>query len=307
MSVVRQESETLISNMRKMMGRSPAGAEVETPYGKFTAESVATLRMAALKEPLQLNLMRYCFTSIDGVDGLIDVGANLGLYSIAAATTKPVRHVTAFEPSPDTFSELEANIALNRRPAVKVAAHNLAVSDGPGEVSFLRRGRFSPGNKVIAPGDESALAMGEAMVSIGCVRIDDLIDAAGRRDSFLKMDVEGHEILAIKGAEATIANRCAVAQIELLRGPPDNRAEVKAMMAALGFTFLFRCGADHIFLHAEHDARRDAMEDMFWGHAQKASKLLARFALNGPRALQDEKFATGFGRFFNRFPTAVSK
>ncbi|MEX2518639.1 MAG: FkbM family methyltransferase, partial [Paracoccaceae bacterium] len=285
----------------------PAGAVVETPYGKFTAESMATLRMAALKEPLQLNLMRHCFTAIECVDGLIDVGANLGLYSIAAATAKPVRHVTAFEPSPDTFKELEANIALNRRQGMKLVAHNLAVSDSPGEVSFLRRGKFSPGNKVMAAGGVETLAAGEALVSIGCVRIDDLIDLAGPRDSFLKMDVEGHEISAIKGAGATIAKRCAVAQIELLRGPPDNRAEVKAMMEALGFTFLFRCGADHIFLHADHAARRDEMEDMFWGHAQKASKLLARLALNGPRALQDERVAAGFGRFFNRFPTAVSK
>ena len=44
---------------------------------------------------------------------LIDVGANIGVYSLYAATVNNSVSVFAVEPVPDTFQELNANIELN--------------------------------------------------------------------------------------------------------------------------------------------------------------------------------------------------
>ncbi len=65
---------------------------------------------------------------------LIDVGANIGLYTLLfrAASSLPI---IAYEPQPYLFKLLQWNIAYNRLPAVQ--ARNLACGARHGEVSFM--------------------------------------------------------------------------------------------------------------------------------------------------------------------------
>jgi FkbM family methyltransferase len=65
---------------------------------------------------------------------LIDVGANIGLYTLLfrAASSLPI---IAYEPQPYLFKLLQWNIAYNRLPAVQ--ARNLACGARRGEVSFM--------------------------------------------------------------------------------------------------------------------------------------------------------------------------
>src|SRR5207249_2412898 len=61
-------------------------------------------------------------------DTFIDVGANIGYYSLLAARrVGPTGSVVAIEPSPKTFRALEANLAQNRLKNVRTV--NAAVSD----------------------------------------------------------------------------------------------------------------------------------------------------------------------------------
>ena len=46
----------------------------------------------------------------------LDVGANIGLYTMALAALAPKGSVSAFEPSPETFGFLSRNIELNSSP-----------------------------------------------------------------------------------------------------------------------------------------------------------------------------------------------
>ena len=69
-------------------------------------------------------------------DYVADVGAHHGLYTIAIA--KRVRDggkVIAFEPQPENFEVLRAQVALNRISG-SVTLEKLALSRAPGEVSF---------------------------------------------------------------------------------------------------------------------------------------------------------------------------
>ena len=58
----------------------------------------------------------------------IDVGANIGYYSmLASRLVGPSGSVVAIEPSPTNFSELKRNIALNH--ALNIRAIDMAVGD----------------------------------------------------------------------------------------------------------------------------------------------------------------------------------
>jgi tRNA G46 methylase TrmB len=72
-----------------------------------------------------------------GEGTIIDVGANLGLFSLLMNKRFPDRHTIAFEPSPTTFAALQKNI--NRNQAKSVECHQLVVSDRVGQVLFETR------------------------------------------------------------------------------------------------------------------------------------------------------------------------
>jgi FkbM family methyltransferase len=74
-------------------------------------------------------------------DTFVDVGAFIGLYTIAAAARyRGSGRVVAFEPDVRNFSLLQEHIRLNRLEG-QVELHRTAVSDRTGLASFLANGR----------------------------------------------------------------------------------------------------------------------------------------------------------------------
>ena len=120
----------------------------------------------------------------------VDGGANVGAY--ARVLARRFERVIAFEPAPDTFACLARNLqewGFTHR----VEACQNALSDCVESVSLgTEPGRRSPSRRVVGSG------------TIATVRIDDLNlpDLA-----FLKLDVEGYEERALRGAQKTLL-RC---------------------------------------------------------------------------------------------------
>ncbi len=129
-----------------------------------------------------------------------DVGANIGYYSnLAAHVVGPTGSVVAFE-------ALSRNVQLIRRSALvnghrTIVVHPSAVSDQPSVFRYVRaqgtNGYIAP----IDPADEAALTDPDLELVQGA-RLDD-VDLPARID-VLKIDVEGSEWLALRGAQATI-------------------------------------------------------------------------------------------------------
>jgi FkbM family methyltransferase len=63
---------------------------------------------------------------------IVDVGANVGDWSLAAAARCPAANIHALEISPPTFDRLRAATAAHPR----VRCHNLGLSDAPGTISI---------------------------------------------------------------------------------------------------------------------------------------------------------------------------
>src|SRR6266496_5611433 len=64
----------------------------------------------------------------------LDVGANVGVFSFAMANACSSAQIHSFEPTPDTFIQLEANIRLNGTK--NIHGHQLAVGTRRGSATF---------------------------------------------------------------------------------------------------------------------------------------------------------------------------
>jgi FkbM family methyltransferase len=136
---------------------------------------------------------------------VFDVGAHAGQFSKLFAAMAPRGRVFAFEPSGYARSVLEPALRWNRARNVEIVP--LGLSDAEG-VSVLhtpikRRGELGFG---LAHLGEDAGARATREQTIRLTTMDAFVAGRGlTRLDFVKADVEGWELHALKGAERTLA------------------------------------------------------------------------------------------------------
>jgi FkbM family methyltransferase len=132
---------------------------------------------------------------------VVDVGANIGYYTlIAAKVVGPSGSVHSFEPNSDVRTRLERNVKLNELHNVVV--HDQAMTRRSGDIRFyVSAVPENSGISSIVPG--SGLdAEGE---SVPCTSLDDFVAGLpGGRIDLLKMDIEGAELDVIEGGRKTL-------------------------------------------------------------------------------------------------------
>ncbi len=142
-------------------------------------------RFRGMPETYEPDVWTSLMKNVQRDDVVVDVGAFIGLYSVALARRcGPAGKVVAFEPDPENFGALRAHIELNGiRDRIELI--QAAVGEQDGVVSF-ESGRSS----------ESRIAANGPM-RVRCVRLDSIF--ADRPMNVLKIDVEGYEEAALKG------------------------------------------------------------------------------------------------------------
>lgn len=154
----------------------------------------------------------------------IDVGANLGGYTLLLR--RHSARVIAYEPNPDLAARLERVFRLAR----SVEVRRCALSDATG--TAMLRVPSDHGRSTI----EAANDIGgreAALVSVETRRLDD--EPLGEV-GFIKIDVEGHELAVLRGAERLL-RRCRPtllieASEELV---PGALASIGAFLEPLGY------------------------------------------------------------------------
>lgn len=117
---------------------------------------------------------------------VLDIGANIGYFTLLMA--KQAKQVHAFEPEPRNFQTLQKNIELNKLSNVKL--YNAGVAETI-QRTTLHLCDTNRGMHRIYPSQWC----NEGTTEIQLVKIDDLIENA----DFIKMDIEGAELGALKG------------------------------------------------------------------------------------------------------------
>jgi FkbM family methyltransferase len=137
-------------------------------------------------------------------DVLFDVGANVGAYSLLAATLCKDSSVFAFEPSFSTFAALSRNIQLNNLGG-RVLPFQIALTDQTGFVEFQYRD-VAPGaaDHSLAADMDGRFVPAHHQQTLG-YRLDDFVRTFGiPSPNLIKIDVDGGEERVLQGADATL-------------------------------------------------------------------------------------------------------
>lgn len=130
----------------------------------------------------------------------VDVGANIGHHALIAASRVGNRgSIHAFEPTPATFEELRRN--MSRNGCHNVSYNNCALSDQVGTAQFY----LADLSETVANSLGRTVHVTDRQVSVSVRTLDDYSVAADiNRLDVLKVDVEGAELMVLRGAERTI-------------------------------------------------------------------------------------------------------
>jgi len=142
-------------------------------------------------------------------DVVLDIGANVGSYTYRfAKQVGPTGRVVCFEPQPELAAYLRA--ACRGRRLAPVEIHNVGLSDHAGEgwLSVPVEGRHRVGGLAsLEPRTD------QDGFEVSLRRLDDF--DLGDRVSFVKCDVEGHELAVLRGGRATLERYRPTLQIEI--------------------------------------------------------------------------------------------
>jgi FkbM family methyltransferase len=151
-------------------------------------------------------------------DVFVDVGANIGYYSIiAGAAVRDSGAVYAFEPSASVRARLERNVRLNGLSQIVIRPE--AVTASSGVVRLVEPQGL--GNDGLAYVESNG---GNAGVEVRAVRLDELPEFSERSPDLIKVDVEGGEPEVFRGA-SSLLNRSDAPSIifesfEIVRDAP---------------------------------------------------------------------------------------
>lgn len=208
--------------------------------GRAFALSTGGRRLALAAEGPQLGLhMDFFFVHEPGMwawiseftpdDVLLDVGANVGLYSVGAAALRGCR-VVGLEPFPVNVRTARANVTANGLDGlVEIMQVAATARSGDGLLGFEDE---VPGVAAQAfhPGDDPVPAGADGLVTEG-VAIDDLVSAGAIPfPTRIKIDVDGGEDAVIAGMQATLADpRLDSVRLEVRWWQPGKQALVDAV------------------------------------------------------------------------------
>jgi FkbM family methyltransferase len=150
-------------------------------------------------------------------DLFVDVGANIGSYTILATSVCHARAI-AVEPDPHTMDSLRRNLAINGQNT-RVDTIEAALGATAGRI------RFTAGRDTI---NRVANSNEQATREVDLRTLDEVVQ--DRNPQMIKMDVEGYEAAVVAGASKTLAKNSLLAVVT-----ESSDQTVRAPLQALGF------------------------------------------------------------------------
>lgn len=155
--------------------------------------------------------LQFLLDNVEPASVVLDIGANIGFYSIRLARAVPEIQVFAFEPVSTTNSYLNKNIIRNRLQG-SVHPFRLAVGDSDGACLVTSEKRT--GNHIV--GSTRGKEYHSRCETVPQITIDSFVAQQDLpRLDWIKCDVEGAELLVLRGAQATLRRFRPVLLLEI--------------------------------------------------------------------------------------------
>jgi FkbM family methyltransferase len=228
----------VIENLRRLLAEDPVLCVAGYP-GRFVVGRESDIfRRILVAGDYEPELVEVCRRHVDPRRDAIDVGANIGLYSILLADLLLSGRVLAIEPTANALQRLRRNIALNGReasvavfPGAAAATDTtVAISTVPGREEYSTAGLL---------GHPSISGASFETYQVAARTIDNLVAEHALKPGFVKIDVEGMEHTVLAGMHATMEAYKPVILAELsdplLRNNGSSAAEVLAEIRRHGY------------------------------------------------------------------------
>jgi FkbM family methyltransferase len=228
-----------------MSRKIPFLLDTTSEIPKFRAETFWT------KEPETIHWINRNLSESTDIGLLIDVGANIGIYSLYATTVNSSISVFAIEPVPSTFRELNSNIELNRKVG-QISSFMVALSYESGSGTLKN---VDP--RLGSSGAQIQLAVSDEIAPTKVLSGDRVLkDEWGKGDSgkkvMIKIDTDGNELDVLNGFKEAFKDGCIVTV--LIETHPTNRNEIESFFRR----FNFREDESYLSVEGHSNHRREA-------------------------------------------------
>lgn len=265
----------------KMLSRSPYTVKDLPHHG---VSMIVDVRDPAISKPIlalgeyEEGFARLLLTFVNPETHFIDIGANIGFFTLLVARRASRGRVWSIEPDDQNVRLLRASIALNGFED-RVEVHHMAASDADGEIFFSTLGYDANIGARFTAKEESTLidrSVGGARkpTKIRAQTIDNLL--RGRKVDLVKIDVEGHEPAVLAGMQQVLRGQRPVVFSEFAPGTiqhisKTDPAEMLRAVLACGYALsiveesgaVTPMGSDAAGVLARHEQRKHHLDLMF--------------------------------------------
>lgn len=185
-------------------------------------------------EGFQLDRLEAALSHVRDFDIAIDGGAHVGSWSIAMS--ERFKKVISFEPAADTYECLTRNTFVY----TNVDCYKKALGDIPTFVKSVddKTRLGNTGSRFVEKGDGNV-----EMITIDSLNLSTL--------GFLKLDLEGAELIALKGATKTLLKFKPVVFVEAKKGMAERfggtTGDCLTYLKELGMHQVARISSDYVF------------------------------------------------------------
>ena len=165
--------------------------------------------------------------SIGKGDVVFDIGANLGYYTFLFSKLVGAEgRVHCFEPVPTTYEKLLENI----RSCENIRTNNIASGEKRGEAEIRYNSRDLEKASLLASSHKT-----DSSATVEVIPLDTYVDEADlHRLDFVKCDVEGYELYALRGMERTLRHFHPELSLEVTL-PLDEEKALLSFLQDIGY------------------------------------------------------------------------
>ena len=205
------------------------------------------------------------FTLSQESEIIFDIGANLGWYSIMLALMDDNKKIFSFEPINEVFKQMNENISLNK--LANISTYCFALSDSESEVEMY----YSP-NQTGATSFKNLYNTTEKSRVIRTKTLDDFFfNTKLKTLDFIKCDVEGAELLVLKGGLESIKKHLPILFLEILRKWSKkfdyHPNDILNLLAQIGYR-CFKVSGDFL-IELKYISDEEESTNFFFLHYQK--------------------------------------
>lgn len=184
--------------------------------------------------PSEISTTKFLIKNLKEDDVFYDLGANYGFYTLLAQELISIDkgEIHAFEAIPEVFSLLKENAIPYKYK--NTFLNNVAISDKIGESEFFcyLSGRRSGKSSLLRKADRKEKFN---KIIVKTTTLDEYIKTH-KAPTVIKMDIEGSELLALKGGEKFFKENSPILVMEVLAGKYlNNSLEALNMLKEWGY------------------------------------------------------------------------